>query len=177
VPWFLNKAPIITFRLEIAMNKLINCFSGIISWLHKATPHCKLNAAIFKNLEDIKLVIPTADAKTILRLDELFNDHSLTLINNDLAESLRSIIDIEKEEIKDFNFNEIQSLTNSKSFGAGLYKTINGSWFKDLHSWGKGMYSAKNMKAEDDSDWQDNIWHIEHEGFPPRDPLHILYYS
>ena len=27
------------------------------------------------------------------------------------------------------------------------------------------MYPAKNLKAENISDWEDNIWHIEHEGF------------
>lgn len=53
----------------------------------------------------------------------------------------------------------------------------NGSWFKDLYSWGEGMYPAENLKAENISDWEDNIWHIEHEGFKPRDPINVKYYS
>lgn len=28
------------------------------------------------------------------------------------------------------------------------------------------MYPAENLKAENILDWKDNIWHIEHEGFP-----------
>ncbi len=39
------------------------------------------------------------------------------------------------------------------------------------------MYPAKNLKAENISDWEDNIWHIEHEGFNPRDSINVTYYS
>jgi hypothetical protein len=149
----------------------------LIFQLYKFTDHYKLTTATYKNLENIKLVKPTADANTILRLEALFSDYSLKYVDKRLAEILSTIISTETKQTKDFDFNKIQSLTASKSFGSGWHKVINGSWFKDIYSWGRGMYPANNLKAEDMSDWHDNVWHIEHEGFYPRDPINITYYS
>ncbi len=42
---------------------------------------------------------------------------------------------------------------------------------------GRECNPAKNLKAENISDWEDNIWHIEHEGFNLRDPINVKYYS
>ncbi|EJE2134712.1 hypothetical protein M4U16_004912 [Salmonella enterica] len=149
----------------------------LICQLYRLTDHHKLTAATFKNLADIKLVKPTADADTILQLENIFSEYSLRYIDRDLAEILSNIITIDKKHSLDFDFNKIQSLTASKSFGCGWNKIINGSWFENLYSWGEGMYPAQNMKAENISDWEDNIWHIEHEGFNPRDPINVTYYS
>ena len=149
----------------------------LICQLYSLTDHHKLTAATFKNLADIKLVEPTADADTILQLENIFSEYSLRYIDRDLAEILSNIITTDKNHSLDFDFNKIQSLTASKSFGCGWNKVINGSWFKNLYSWGEGMYPAKNLKAENISDWEDNIWHIEHEGFPPRPPINVKYYS
>ncbi|EKB7351513.1 hypothetical protein OOV45_004432, partial [Salmonella enterica subsp. enterica serovar Infantis] len=149
----------------------------LICKLYRLTDHHKLTAATFKNLADIKLVEPTADADTILQLENIFSEYSLRYIDRDLAEILSNIITTDKNHSLDFDFNKIQSLTASKSFGCGWNKVINGSWFKNLYSWGEGMYPAQNLKAENISDWEDNIWHIEHEGFNPRDPINVKYYS
>ncbi|EPZ2570083.1 DUF6685 family protein [Salmonella enterica subsp. enterica serovar Kiambu] len=151
--------------------------SELICQLYRLTDHHKLTAATFKNLADIKLVRPTADAKTILQLENMFSEYSLRDIDRDLAKILSNIITIERKHFLDFDFNKIQSLTASKSFGCGWNKVINGSWFKDLYSWGEGMYPAENLKAENTSDWEDNIWHIEHEGFNPRDSINVTHYS
>ncbi|EIT9087384.1 hypothetical protein L3T38_004164 [Escherichia coli] len=149
----------------------------LICKLYRLTDHHKQTAATFKNLADIKLVEPTADADTILQLENIFSEYSLRYIDRDLAEILSNIITTDKNHSLDFDFNKIQSLTASKSFGCGWNKVINGSWFKNLYSWGEGMYPAQNLKAENISDWEDNIWHIEHEGFNPRDPINVKYYS
>lgn len=149
----------------------------LICQLYRLTDLHKLTAATFKNLADIKLVEPTADADTILQLENIFSEYSLRYIDRDLAEILSNIITTDKNHSLDFDFNKIQSLTASKSFGCGWNKVINGSWFKNLYSWGEGMYPAKNLKAENISDWENNIWHIEHEGFNPRDPINVKYYS
>ncbi|MFO7218318.1 DUF6685 family protein [Citrobacter amalonaticus] len=149
----------------------------LICNLYRLTDHHKLTTATFKNLADIKLFKPTADADTILQLENIFSEYSLRYIDRDLAEILSNLITTDKKHSLDFDFNKIQSLTDSKSFGCGWNKVINGSWFKDLYSWGEGMYPAENLKAENISDWKDNIWHIEHEGFPPRNPINVKYYS
>ncbi|MCX2011520.1 hypothetical protein JDV71_21295 [Escherichia coli] len=149
----------------------------LICKLYRLTDHHKLTTATFKNLSDIKLFKPTADADTILQLENIFSEYSLRYIDRDLAEILSNLITTDNKHSLDFDFNKIQSLTDSKSFGCGWSKVINGSWFKDLYSWGEGMYPAKNLKAESISDWEDNIWHIEHEGFNSRDPINVKYYS
>lgn len=149
----------------------------IILYLYKRTKHHKITIATHKSLEDIRLVKPTADADTIFQLERLFDEYSLKYVRPELAAILSKII--KKEEIHDpaFDFNKIQSLTASKSFGCSWTKTVNGSWFKDLYSWGQSMYPAENLKAEDLSDWEDNKYHIENEGFSPKSPISVTYYS
>ncbi|WP_289347080.1 DUF6685 family protein [Pantoea stewartii] len=149
----------------------------LICQLYRLTNHHKLTAETFKNLADIKLVKPTADAETILRLDNIFSEYWLRDIDRDLAEILSNMITTEKKHTLDFDFNKIQSLTASKSFGCGSDKIINGSWFKDLYSSGEWMYPGENLKAENTSDWEDNIWHIEHESFYLCRPINVTYYS
>lgn len=106
----------------------------LICQLYRLTDHHKLTAATFKNLADIKLVEPTADADTILQLENIFSEYSLRYIDRDLAEILSNIITTDKKHSLDFDFNKLQSLTASKSFGCGWNKVINGSWFKNLYS-------------------------------------------
>lgn len=115
----------------------------LICQLYRLTDHHKLTAATFKNLADIKLVEPTADADTILQLENIFSEYSLRYIDRDLAEILSNIITTDKKHSLDFDFNKIQSLTASKSFGCGWNKVINGSWFKNLYSWGEGCIPPK----------------------------------
>ncbi len=101
----------------------------LICNLYRLTDHHKLTTATFKNLADIKLFKPTADADTILQLENIFSEYSLRYIDRDLAEILSNLITTDKKHSLDFDFNKIQSLTDSKSFGCGWSKVINGSWF------------------------------------------------
>lgn len=49
----------------------------LICKLYRLTDHHKLTTATFKNLADIKLFKPTADADTILQLENIFSEYSL----------------------------------------------------------------------------------------------------
>lgn len=91
----------------------------LICDLYRLTDHHKLTTATFKNLADIKLFKPTADADTILQLENIFSEYSLRYIDKDLAEILSNLITTDKKHSLDFDFNKIQSLTDSKSFGCG----------------------------------------------------------
>ncbi|HAE3458949.1 TPA_asm: hypothetical protein G3979_004662, partial [Salmonella enterica] len=94
----------------------------LICDLYRLTDHHKLTTATFKNLADIKLFKPTADADTILQLENIFSEYSLRYIDKDLAEILSNLITTDKKHSLDFDFNKIQSLTDSKSFGCGWSK-------------------------------------------------------
>lgn len=145
--------------------------------IYKFTDHSKLTTATYRSLEDIRLVKPTADADTIIQLEKIFSEHALKYVTPELADILSILIKKEKTYDLSFEFNKINSLTASKSFGCSWNKTINGSWFTDLYSWGEAMYPAKNLKAENLSDWNDNKDHIEGEGFHLSRPISVRYYS
>ncbi|WP_052205943.1 DUF6685 family protein [Pantoea rodasii] len=76
-----------------------------------------------------------------------------------------------------FDFMKIESLTASKGFGCGFVPRINGSWFRNLSEWGGGMYPGDNLRSSTMQDWQENIWHIEHEGFSRSRPINVTYYG
>lgn len=84
---------------------------------------------------------------------------------------------VEEETDYLFDFNKIQSLTASKSFGGMYNGAINGSWFNDLYSWGNAMYPDERMKAENEEDWKRNTSHIESEGFSKSRPINVIYYE
>lgn len=81
----------------------------LICDLYRLTDHHKLTTATFKNLADIKLFKPTADADTILQLENIFSEYSLRYIDKDLAEILSNLITTDKKHSLDFDFNKIQS--------------------------------------------------------------------
>ena len=64
----------------------------LICQLYRLTDHHKLTAATFKNLADIKLVEPTADADTILQLENIFSEYSLRYIDRDLGNDSNLLI-------------------------------------------------------------------------------------
>lgn len=64
----------------------------LICNLYRLTDHHKLTTATFKNLADIRLFKPTADADTILQLENIFSEYSLRYIDRDLAEILSNLI-------------------------------------------------------------------------------------
>ncbi|EOL9011149.1 DUF6685 family protein [Cronobacter malonaticus] len=152
-------------------------FSEAILKLYKFTDHSKLTNATYKSLEDIRLVKPTADADTIFQLEKIFDEYALRYVTPELADILSTLINKETTHNPSFEFNKINSLTASKSFGCSWNKTVNGSWFKNLYLWGEAMYPAKNLKAENLSDWNDNKNHIESEGFRLSSPISVRYYS
>lgn len=124
----------------------------------------------------VELPIPTADAQTILRLDVIFGAKLIEIVDKELYEVMNEIIEVKVESVPDFDFNKIQSITASKSFGS-YEKRVNGSWFTDLNSWGKGMYPGPNLKDETVNDFRNNIIHIEKEGFLSKETLEISHYE
>lgn len=128
-------------------------------------------------LEKPRIYKPTADIQTILQWERVFVSHDLDRVEESLKIILINLIVMKKHRELDFDFSRIQSLSASKSFGCGYENQINGSWFEDIASWGKGMFPNERLSALDESDWLDNIWHIEHEGFHKGNIIHIYYYE
>jgi len=102
-------------------------------------------------------------------------------MTRDFPKNLKEIISnvCDAEEIIDyaFDFNQIQSLTDSYSFRGKHNGAVDGSWFNDLYSWGKAIYPDERMKAENEDDWKRNIAHIESEGFKKNSPINVIYYE
>ena len=137
----------------------------------------EMNEAALLFLDDVRLFCPTADADTMLRLDSVFTNYALESLSEDLQHILRKIVSSTKSVVPDFDFRKIDSLTASKGFGIGYNPHINGSWFRDLSAWGKGMFPGKNLPSESLNDWEANVRHIEKEGFSPNRPINVLYYE
>lgn len=136
-----------------------------------------MNKAALLFLDDVTLFRPTADADTLLRLDTVFTDYLMEHLPEELQRILAKIVSSTKSAVPDFDFRKIESLTASKGFGKGHNPHINGSWYKNLSAWGKGMFPGKNLRSETLQDWQDNIRHIEREGFRRDGAVNVLYYE
>lgn len=130
-------------------------------------------------LDDVCLFRPTADAGTLLQLEEVFDRDSpaVSQLPEDLRLLLKKLITREKVLDPEFDFGRIESLTASKSFGSHFYPRINGSWFRNLEAWGKGMYPGANLPDATQEDWENNVWHIEKEGFSRCSPVRVTYYG
>lgn len=137
----------------------------------------RMNEAALLYLDDVRLYRPTADAGTLLQLESVFNDWSVSKLPDELKGILKKIIITTSVSVPDFDFRKIDSMTASKGFGAGFNPTINGSWFKNMAAWGRGMYPGENLRSDTLQDWKDNVWHIEHEGFGRNYPIHITWYG
>lgn len=137
----------------------------------------RMNEAVLLHLDDVRLFRPTADADTLLKLESVFDDWSVGQFPDELKGILKKIITSASANIPDFDFRKIESLTASKGFGAGFNPTINGSWFRNMAAWGRGMYPGENLRSDTLQDWKDNVWHIENEGFSRNRPIHITWYS
>lgn len=114
---------------------------------------------------------PSADGSLLVQWQNIlkFNDSDCI---PDCLKILERIVKTEVEHVPNFNFGEIDSFSASKSFGRKFFKSINGSWFRSVSEWGEAMYPThgsdeydRKMAALDISDWEDNIRHIEREGF------------
>jgi len=64
----------------------------LIFQLYKFTDHYKLTTATYKNLENIKLVKPTADSNTILQLESIFSHYTMRNLDKRLPEILSNLI-------------------------------------------------------------------------------------
>lgn len=137
----------------------------------------RMNEAALLYLDDVRLFRPTADADTLLKLESVFDDWSVGQLPDELRGILQKLITAESLNVPDFDFTKIESLTASKGFGAGFNPAINGSWFRNMAAWGRGMYPGENLRSDTLQDWKDNVWHIEHEGFSCNRPLHITWYG
>ncbi|EMX1737755.1 hypothetical protein AAGK18_004645 [Salmonella enterica] len=128
---------------------------------------------IDKYLDDITLNAITVDGDSILKLESIFCKE----ISPHLEKILSTLIKSEVEHRHDFDFSKIQSLEDSKSFECLPAKSKNSSCYRDLYLWGKEMRHTEKLKAEDESDWEKNIQHIEKEGFLRNRPIEITYYT
>ncbi|MDC9615795.1 hypothetical protein PSI19_18345 [Xenorhabdus khoisanae] len=158
----------------MSMRKIAN---KVITLLYKTTQNYRIDRLDKINLNKIELFKPTADSNTFLCWNDLFEGYLIRDFPPKLTSILNGIIKIDQSLITDFDFNKIQSLSASKSFGGMQEGHINGSWFDDLYHWGKGMYPDDNLKAEKIEDWNRNISHIEREGFPKYKPIDVIYYA
>lgn len=165
--------------MTININGIRSLFSKVADRLSRQGFSFRMTEGALLFLDDIRLFRPTADARTLLQLENVFDSEDLG--DRQLPDALRQILGklIRREETfdPDFDFGRIESLTASKGFGAGYCPRINGSWFRNLSAWGKGMYPGDNLRSDTRQDWNDNVWHIEHEGFSRNSPLRVTYYN
>jgi len=137
----------------------------------------RMNEAALLYLDDVRLFRPTADADTMLRLDSVFAGYSVDHLQEELQHILGKVVSSSRSAVPDFDFRKIESLTASKGFGKGHNPHVNGSWYRNLSAWGRGMFPGKNLRSETLQDWEDNIRHIEGEGFRPDSPVRVMYYE
>lgn len=137
----------------------------------------RMNEAALLFLDDVRLLRPTADADTLLRLDSVFDKYSVACLSDELQQILKKVVSSSKSDVPDFDFRKIESLTASKGFGKGHNPHINGSWYRNLSAWGRGMFPGKNLRSETLQDWEENVRHIEGEGFSPNRPVNVMYYE
>ncbi|HIF4822216.1 TPA: DUF6685 family protein [Serratia marcescens] len=149
----------------------------IIKKGYQLTPSFLRDKLNLIRLEKPKVYRPTADISTILQWERMFDRYNLDGIEDELRNILANLVITEEHHEQNFDFSRIQSLSASKSFGCGHDYSINGSWFKDIASWGEGMYPGRKLSALDEADWSDNIRHIEHEGFHKGSNIHVYYYT
>ncbi|GAB7218116.1 DUF6685 family protein [Dickeya oryzae] len=136
-----------------------------------------MNEGALLYLDDISLYQPTADASTILQLESIFDGSAVKHLSADLRSILEKMVITNEIRDPDFDFKKIESLTASKGFGEGFIPHINGSWFNNIHDWGKGMYPGENLRSETLQDWNNNVRHIESEGFTRNWPIRVTYYG
>ncbi|MHC5780153.1 DUF6685 family protein [Aliivibrio fischeri] len=142
---------------------------------YQQTDQWKLDQLHQIHFDDIKLYTPTANGNTIIKWNELFAENNMEHHQKEVKYALVNSVSKKTSLIANFDFSKIQSLTNSSSFGQSDH--INGSWFKDIAEWGYAMYSGSELSNIDEHDWENNISHIEQQGFTKSKPLDISHYK
>ncbi|MBG2982858.1 hypothetical protein I4599_16310, partial [Proteus mirabilis] len=90
---------------------------SIIAFIYKTTDNYVIDQLNDVNLGKVELYKPTADSNTILRWDELFKNYMVRGFPTEIKDIITNLCRIEKTIDYFFDFNKIQSLTASKSFG------------------------------------------------------------
>ncbi|EHY9845490.1 DUF6685 family protein [Vibrio splendidus] len=127
---------------------------------------------------------PSADAELLVRWESIFKANNMRCVNSaPFKNRSKYLSDFFADSVIDstvvddeFNWGNIDSLTASKGFGQNHSGMINGSWFPDLNSWGAAMYPTHNeteyisyghhkLAALSADDWENNLRHIQMEGF------------
>lgn len=152
----------------------------LLNWcilkLYQTTEYYIIDKLNNFNLEKIELYKPSVDSYTFIRWDFNFDEDRIRDLPINLKRILDKIVITEESIDYVFDFNQIQSLTASKSFVESFEKKKS-SHHTDLYTWGKSMYPSDNMKAITKDDWLKNIKHIENEGFNPARPIRVNYYE
>lgn len=151
---------------------MIKLWSAFISRQYRNCTEHQLDRLNCINLVKPEFFIPTADASHLVDWGKIFAEYWVRELPLDLSQPLLNLIDKQIEKIPNFDFRMIQSLTNSKGFGSYSY-TINGSWFRDIGSWGRAMYPSDTMGGMHDLDWKRNIKHVEREAFRLESPIYV----
>ncbi|WP_373964402.1 hypothetical protein [Kosakonia sacchari] len=156
-------------------NRILDILFGVTDLLLRQGFSYRMAEGALLYLDDVCLFRPTADAGTLLQLEEVFDcdTSSVSQLPEELRHLLKKLIRRETVLDPEFDFARIESLTASKSFGSNFNPRINGSWFRNLEAWGKGMYPGANLPDATKEDWEANVWHIEKEGFSRRYPVRV----
>lgn len=152
----------------------------LLNWcilkLYQTTEYYIIDKLNNFNFEKIELYKPSVDSYTFIRWDFNFDENKIRDFPVNLKKILGEIVITEKSIDYVFDFNQIQSLTSSKSF-VESFERKKSSHHTDLYTWGKSMYPSDNMKAITWDDWLKNINHIENEGFSPTEAIRVNYYE
>ncbi|WP_373778280.1 hypothetical protein [Glaesserella sp.] len=166
------------------MEKIINkenLIEKLIKFLYKKTRYYQINQQL-SYLNQLNIELPkfyqlSADSGKLIHWEETFNEYNIHKLPKSLQKIfVNSIIKTVSLEEK-FDFSLLNSLSCSKGFVKNWYESINGSWFSNIYSWGKAMYPAENLAGLTEEDFQDNIFHIESEGFRLGKPITVFYYD
>lgn len=161
------------------LNRILDLLFSVTDRLLRQGFSYRMAEGALLYLDDVRLFRPTADAGTLLQLEEVFDCDSpaVSQLPEELRHLLKKIITRETVLDPEFDFARIESLTASKGFGLDFNPRINGSWFRNLEAWGKGMYPGANLPDATQKDWEANVRHIEKEGFSRRSPVRVTYYG
>lgn len=112
------------------------------------------------SLRPLTFVTPTVDGSSFLPLQNIGGDWGNHLASDPIIQPVKDAVDTlivtAQEQIKDYNFENIQSISSGKSLMHG-----SASNYKDVLDWGSHMYSAKNIGFESDSEFNENITHVK----------------
>lgn len=153
---------------------MIKLWSAFISRQYRNCTEHQQDGLNCINLVKPEFFIPTAEASHLVDWDKIFAEHWVRELPLDLSQPLLNLIDKQIDQIPKFDFKMIQSLTNSKGFGSYSY-TINGSWFRDIGSWGARNVSFRYHGGMHYLDWKRNIKHVESEAFRLESPVYFEY--